>query len=204
LVLYGGTLNYFQNAHQDKTAKLAPAFSKALKHLPALFVWAVVFVLLWRLAHRLDNYSETIPGYLRSEFPSWLRQMVSEHRLDSLYSGFVWVLLSIVLPGLLLPFGLSAASRGFRGLIALGDWRRTLSRLVYWITLLVAAILGVYVVGEIMGWKLNPQTSTLSGEQISLAIRLFFASLLGIFAWLLTCSMLGRLYGIRQAKVEPE
>src|SRR5262249_5126320 len=43
LLLHGGTLNYFLSAHQQKGALLAPAFRKALRHVPAIAVWAVIF-----------------------------------------------------------------------------------------------------------------------------------------------------------------
>jgi hypothetical protein len=204
LVLHGGTLNYFQSAHEDKSAKLPPAFRQAFKHVAALLVWALVFFLVRAVIGLLDDYTSTIPGYLRSEFPAWLRRMISERRLDSIYSDCVWILRWIVLPGLLLPFALSAAGRGFRGLIALEEWRRTLVSLVYWITLVVASVIGVYCVNGIMGWKLNPETASLRAEQISLAVRLFFASLLGIVAWLLTCSVVGRLRVGRQSGAQPE
>lgn len=192
LLVHGGTLNYFQSAHLDRAAHLRPALGKALTHLSAIFVWALVFFFLRYCVGLLDDYEVTFPGFLRSEFPAWLRRMVSEPGLDSIYSGFVSLLRWVVLPGLLLPFALFSADRGFRGLIALREWRRTLRSLGYWITLVVAAILGVWCVEAIMGWKPDPKTSTLAGEQTSLAFRLLFAYLLGIFCWLLTCSVLGR------------
>jgi hypothetical protein len=206
LVLHGGTLNYFRNIHEDKTARitLRPAFVQALKHLLAIAVCVFVLHVLEHLIGEMDFYRQTLPGYLRSEFPAWLRRMISEPRLDAIYADLVWILRWIIAPGLLLPFALSAASRGFRGLIAFGDWRRTIGKLVYWITLVIASLIGVYCVDKLMGWKLNPETATLAGEQASFAIRLFFASLLGIFAWLLTCSVLGRLRSAGQTGTQPQ
>ncbi len=192
LALHGGTLIYFQSAHRDRAALLRPAFRRAFTHLPAIFVWALFFFFLRYWIGRLDDYTYTLPGYLRSEFPAWLRRMISEPRLDSIYSGLVSLLRWVILPGLLLPFALFSADRGFRGLIAFRDGRRTLRSLGYWITLVVAAILGVWCVEAIMGWTLDPKTATLPAEETSLAFRLLFAYLLGIFAWLLTCSVLGR------------
>ena len=192
LVLHGGTLNYFESAHQDHAAKLLPAFRSAFRHLGALVVWFLVVHFLWHVASHLDEYSTSFPGYLRSEFPAWLRRMISEPSLESAYSFFVFLLLWVVVPGLFLPFAMFAASRGFRGLIALRDWRRTVANLAYWIALVVAALVGVYCTGKIMGWKLDPRTATLSAEKTSLAFRLLFAYLLAIFAWLLDCSALGR------------
>jgi hypothetical protein len=118
--------------------------------------------------------------------------MLSEPTLDSTYRGFVWILRWIVLPGLTLPFALSCAGRGFRGLLAFGDWGRALRSLGYWLMLIVAALLGVLCLEAIMGWRLDPKTATLAGEETSLVFRLLFAYLLAIFAWLLAASMLGR------------
>jgi hypothetical protein len=204
LVLHGGTLNYFQRVHEDKASRLSPAFRTALKHVAAVFVWALVFFCLRWLVGKLDDYSQTVPGYLRSEFPAWLRRMISEPRLDRFYSDLVWLLRWVVLPGLFLPLALFASARGFRGLIALKDWRRVLGHLDYWITLLVASLIGVYCVSEIMGWKTFSETSTPPGETTSLVFKLLFASLLGIFAWLLTCSVLGRLRSTRQPGTQPQ
>lgn len=193
LVLHGGTLNYFHDVHQDRTARLLPAFRKAVRHLPALIVWALIFFSLRWLIGQLDQYDTSFPGYLRSEFPAWLRRMISEPALDNVYSLLVWLLEWVALPGLLLPLGLSCAGQGFRGFIAFAEWVRPLRSLVYWLVLIVAAVLGVYCVGVIMGWRLDPKTATLAGEETSLVFRLLFAYLLGIFAWLLTGSMLGRI-----------
>src|SRR5262249_29595556 len=101
-------------------------------------------------------------------------------------------LMWVVLPGVALPFGLFAASRGFRGLIAFRDWWRTIWNLAYWIALVAAAVIGVYCSGKIMEGELNPQTATLAGEKASLSFRLLFAYLLVIFSWLLDGSALGR------------
>lgn len=206
LLLHGGTLNYLRDAHADKAAKLPPAFGRALRNLPAIFVWALVFFLLRYCIGRLDEYEYTLPGYLRSEFPAWLRRMINEPRLDSIYSGLVTTLRWLVLPGLLLPFALFSADKGFRGLIAFRAWGRTLRSPGYWITLMVAAILGVWCIEAIMGWKLDPKTSTLTGEQTSLAFRLLLAYLLGIFSWLLAGSAVGRSVtrSSGQAGVQPQ
>src|SRR5262249_6195869 len=57
LVLHGRTLNYFESAHQDRSARLLPAFRAALRHIAALVLWAFVFHFLWHLAHHLEEYS---------------------------------------------------------------------------------------------------------------------------------------------------
>jgi hypothetical protein len=202
--LHGGTINYFQTAHRDPTATLAPAFRSALKHLIAFILWALIFFYLWRLIGDLHEYDTRFPGYLRSGFPAWLRNMISEPALDNIYSTLVSILRWVILPALLLPFALFTADRGFLGLIAFRDWGGKLRSLGYWLTLLVAAILGVYCVSKIAYWTLDPKTATLAAEKTSLAFRLIFAYLLALFSWLLTCSVLGRPRGVGQPSAEPK
>ncbi len=203
-VLHGGTLNYFQSTHQNSVAQLAPAFRSAFRHVMAFLLWALVFFYLWDLIGRLHNYDTRFPGYLRSGFPAWLRNIVGEPALDNIYGTFVSFLRWVVLPALLLPFALFAADRGFRGLIAFRDWRGKLRSLGYWLTLVVAAILGGYCVTKIAYWTLDPKTATLAAEKTSLAFRLLFAYLLALFSWLLTCSVLGRASGVGQPAAQPK
>lgn len=192
LVLHGGTLNYFAGAHRDRATEIPSSLRKAFQHIPALIVWTLIFFTLYWLTGKLDQYAVTLPGYLRSEFPAWLRRSISEPALDNIYSGALWLLQWVILPGLLLPFALASAANGFRGLIAFGDWKKAVRSLGYWITLIVAVGIGVGCVEAIMSWRLDPKTATLSAEKTSLAFRLLFAYLVGIFSWLLAGSILGR------------
>ena len=203
-VLHGGTLNYFQSTQQNSDAQVAPAFARALRHAIAFLLWAVPFFYLWNLIGGLHDYDTRFPGYLRSGFPAWLRNIVSEPALDNVYSTFISFLRWVVLPALLLPFALFAADRGFRGLIAFRDWGGKLRSLGYWLTLAVAAVLGVYCVTKIAYWTLDPKTATLAAEKASLALRLPFAYLLALFSWLLTCSVLGRPRTVGQPATQPK
>lgn len=192
LVLHAGTLDYCCNAHEAKDARLGDSFRRAFRHLPAILIWALVFLFLEWLISKLDSYSVSFPGYLRSEFPAWMRRMISEQRLDSTFSGLIWLLRWVIVPGLFLPFALFSVEKGFRGLIAFRDWRHAIGSLVYWVVLLVAALIGVSSTQVLMSWTLDPKTASLGAEETSLFFRGLFSYLLGIFAWLLACSMLGR------------
>jgi hypothetical protein len=192
LVLHGGTLAYFQSAHENRTAQLVPAFQTALKHVLALAVCVFLLHFAWGWSGHLYNFQTSFPGYLRSEFPAWLRRMISEPALDNTYTFLLFVLRWVILPGLLLPFLLFCAEKGFRGLIAFRDWGKTVRNLAYWVALIVAAIVGVYFVEVVMGWRLDPTTSTFRGEQASFVMRQLLAYLLALFSWLFVASMLGR------------
>ena len=192
LLLHGGTMNYCAEVTDDKSAKLRPAFKRALRNLLAFAIWAFILHFVHALRH-MDNYQYSFPGYLRSEFPAWLRRHVSEEGVRSLYQGILFLLRWIVIPGLLLPLGLLCIQKGFRGFISFREWGRMLRNLPYWIVIVLAALIGVYCGGLIVSdWRLNPQTSTLGGEESFAAFRLFFAYLLAIFSWLWVCFMLAK------------
>jgi len=194
VVLHSGTLNYYSDICEDNRAGLLNAFAKSLKitHVLAFAIWAIVVYFLFQLVTTLDAYYYSFPGYLRSEFPAWLRRLISENAIDNLYSGFVNFLCWVVVPGLLLPFGLLTAVEGFRGFTMLRGWGRIVRHWGYWIVLILAALIGRYSVGKIMSWLLDPRTATLSSERVWLGCRMLFAYLLALFSWLWICAMLGR------------
>lgn len=194
LLLHGGTLNYYSDLSQnkDKGAALFPAFKNALKHLPAFAIWVAILYFLLHFVARLDDYQYEFPGYLRSEFPAWLRRIFSENALDNIYTGFVACLRWIVVPGLLLPLASLCARSGFSGFLKFSLWRRPVQNLAYWIVLVVAALIGVYCTGRLMGWTLNPDRAAVTKEGIWLGFRLFIAYLLALLSWLWVCSMLAR------------
>ncbi len=193
LTLHGGTLNYFQSAHVERSAAFAPEFKKALKHVAALAVWAAVFFFVWSQMDKLGDYQYSLPGYLRSELPSWLRKHTTDTGFTNVYL-FIGVLLQgVAVPGVLLPGALLAAGQGFRGFLQVREWGRTLRRVSYWAALALAMIVAVVAIAALLHWKMKPQTATLRGEETSLFFRLLASYLIGLFAWLWVCSMLGRL-----------
>jgi hypothetical protein len=192
LVLHGGTLVYFKNAHENRAAQLMPAFRQALRHIFALAVCVFIVHIPWALSGHLYNYQTLFPGYLRSGFPAWLRRMISEPALDHTYIFLLLLLRWVILPGLLLPFLLFCADRGFRGFVAFRDWAKTVRSLAYWVALVVAALVGVYLVEAVMGWRPGSKPGTFRGEQVSFVFRQLLAYLLALFSWLFVASALGR------------
>jgi hypothetical protein len=191
LVLYGGTMNYYLAAHQDRSAPMLPAFTRAFKHHHALVVWMVIAYFLCSVLTQLNESQDVLANYLRSEMPAWLRRSITNDNLVSVYTTTLATLKWVVLPGLFLPLVLGSADQGFRGMFNLHR-KRIVRDWGYWITLVIASLLGVYTAGAILGWKLDPQTATLSAEKTHLAFRIALIYVLGSFSWLLTCSVLGR------------
>lgn len=191
LTLHGGTMNYYLAAHQDRSTPMKAAFVRAFRHHHALVVWMVIAFFLWFVLEQLSTYQNQLTNFLRSEMPAWLRQHVSSDNLASAYSILLATLKWVVLPGLFLPLVLGSADRGFRGMFNLHR-KRIVRDWGYWTTLVIASLLGVYTVGVILGWKLDPQTATLSAEKMHLSFRIALIYVLALFSWLLTCSVLGR------------
>jgi hypothetical protein len=194
LVLHAGTLNYFSDQFREQPATVTTAFGRALRHFAAIAVCAMVFYLVWTLAGGLDRYQVAFPTYVRSALPASLRAHISLGALTAFFEFLVFVLQWVVVPGLLLPLALLGADQGFRGFGRSGwtSWKSTIASLHYWAILALAAFLGVYGSSTILGWRPASESPTFAGETANLAFRLFLAYALGLFSWMVTCSLIGR------------
>jgi len=193
LLLHAGTMNYFYSQPGDESVPLRNAFGTALRNLLPVALCAAVLYLLFLLAASAGAYTETLPPYLRSIMPAFLRRQVGLSTIQGLFDSFLFALRWILAPGLILPFLASAAHSGFRGLGRRGfaAWKRTLFSLSYWALLVLAALVGVLATQKIMGMTPDFRTSTYAQETTSLIFRASVSYLLGLFAWMLTCSVVG-------------
>lgn len=193
LVLHGGTLDYFRDRAADGQACLGAAFGRAFRHVAAFAIWLFIAYVLWIQFSHLDAFSEQIPTFLRSEFPVWLRRLITLNALENAYAAGQFVLQWIVAVGLLLPPALQTANLGFRGFGRKGfaAWGRTIARLDYWIVVAIAAVFGVWAANWDLSWRPTGPNATPNMETVSLVLRLLLAYLLMIASWLTTCSMLG-------------
>ena len=193
VVLHAGTLNYFHDRKRSEGALLKPAFVRALRNILAVAVCVAVFYLLWTLMDRADAYSELLPAYIRSMMPAALRRHITLAFLQYSYAWIAFAVRWLVIPGLVLPFTLAAAEMGFRGFWRAGFamWKRSVWCLRYWLVLALAVLVGVIATQEIVAWTPNFETSTLGHETFSVVVRVIFAYALGLWAWMLTCSVVG-------------
>ncbi|HKV24645.1 MAG TPA: hypothetical protein VJN93_08650 [Candidatus Acidoferrum sp.] len=198
LTLHAGTFNYFSDRQRSSIPPLWPSFRRALRHLLSIAVCIVLVYLLWLLVDKLETYQVNFPPYVRSTLPAFLRRHVTLHALDSCYVGILFLARWVLAPGLLLPFILQTADRGFRGFCLKGlvAWRETVCSSVYWLALIAAALLGVLLTQKIMAWTPDFRTSTFHSESFSLAWRILVAYLLGLISWMFTISTAGR-YGFQ-------
>jgi hypothetical protein len=201
LVLHAGTLNYFSDQSREQSAAVTTSFGRALRHFAAIVVCALVFYLIWTLAGGLDRYHETFPAYVRSTLPVSVRQHVSLGALSGTFDAVVFLLQWVAVPGLLLPLALLGADQGFRGFGRAGwkTWRTTIASLQYWVILAFAAFLGVFGSRTILGWRPASESPTFAGETANLVFRLFLAYGLGLFSWMVACSLIGRRSGSAQS-----
>lgn len=193
LVLHGGTLSYFASQDQDETVGLVKIFRRAAQNLPALFIGAVVFVLVWYLAGMADKY-ESLPNYLRSISPAFLRNVTRLSAYETLVNAGLFALQWILVSGLVLPLLGSTSSHGLGGFarLGIGAWKKCVTSLAYWLVIAAAAVLGVYATEKIMGWTPDFRTSTFRHETASIIWRGVVSYFLALFAWMLVCSMVGR------------
>ncbi len=191
LILQGGTLAFMRDRHAGKPA-VGSALRSAAHHVFVLFVVLLIFVAIWWIVGMLGDYKDLFPAYLRSKFPAGLRAHITEGFLDSAYAWFVGILMWLVVPALALPFAATAATQGYHtfGRAGFGAFKRAIKNWQYWLTLAVAAIIGVWLTGALMDWKLG--RGEVSAEFWSVGFRLLLAYLLGIFGWLLAASVTGR------------
>lgn len=193
LTLHSGTLNACLDRLRAP-APLWPAFRRALRHILPVAICIAAFCLLWLLVNSLNSLQAAFPPYVRSTLPVSLRRHITLHALDNLFSTALFVARWILAPGLLLPLLLQTADLGFRGFARQGvsAWRKTVFSLSYWLVLLVASLVGVLATQKLMAATPDFKTSTFHAEVVSLAVRLIVAYLLGLFSWILACSVVSR------------
>lgn len=197
IALHGGTIDFLYDKSRGDSASIQTSFLRALRHAAAILVCAIVLFYLWKLVDAATDYNEVVAAYIRSTLPVFLRRHISLAFLEGAFEWISFVLRWIVVPGLILPDVVQAAHLGFRGFGKAGFhiWRKTLWNLWYWVIVTLAALLGVYATQKIMGMPPDFRHSTIHTETASLIFRMFIAYILGLLAWMTTCSVVGRFGG---------
>jgi heme/copper-type cytochrome/quinol oxidase subunit 2 len=197
LVLHGGTMTYFHDRGEAMHPRLRSVLFGALRNVMPVVIFAGLIYFSWTLLDKIDAYQEIFPAYLRSVLPVYARRHVTLHFVNLIFAGVLFSARWILIPGLFLPLFLQAARLGF-GVFSkssLSSWRKSVWSLSYWALLAAAAVIGVLGTAWLMGAKPDFRTSTYNLEMSSLIVRLSLAYLLGLSAWMLTCSLVGRQVG---------
>lgn len=194
LVLHAGTLNYFGDQFRERPVTVKDAFGRALRHVAAVAICAIIFYIGWWAAGGLDRYQETLSVYFRSILPASLRGHVPLGVFSGILDFVFFLLQWVVVPGLLLPWALRAADQGFHGFGREGwqSWKNAIASLHYWLILAAAAFIGVYGSTTLLGWRPSSESPTFAAETANLTLRLLLAYGLGLISWMVACSLIGR------------
>jgi hypothetical protein len=201
LWLHAGSFVAFADFHGEEEQR--SPFAAVRPSLPAFGVWALLMALCLCLVSWLSSGTYQYASFLRSNLPLGARQALSESRIDSVFSFLCWCLFWIVIPGLFVPWGLQAAKYGLAGLGSLGvsGWSDIVHKRFYWMVVIVLAIVGAFVPGMLLAW--HPKVSTFKAELVSLFVRLLVGWLLGVTAWMVLLSVVGRL-SVEEIPLEAE
>ena len=177
LWLRAGTLAWFRIAEFRKEARIWRAYRRALRHVPALGIWVLVFVLLaWMLWG--------VHGYV-PQFAVWLRQKLGAGPPPrNIMNDLNWLLLliaGVLLPGLWVPMATTISAVGFRPEHVILS-RRVWTRPLYWLWFCLLLGIGFYVPYKLVRWI--PDLQTLRQQTWSMGIRFLIAYLISVTAFL--------------------
>lgn len=176
LWLRAGTLAWFRVAEFRKQGTIWSAYRRALRHVPALAVWALVFIVFAWLLLSLRPY---VP-----QFAVWLRQKIGAGSSPrNLMDDLNWVLLLIVglvMPALWVPIATTVSAVGFQPEHIVRS-RRVWRRVAYWLWFILLLGLGIYIPYRLVWWI--PDLQTLRHQTWSMGGRFLLAYLIGVTAF---------------------
>lgn len=173
LWLRAGTLAYFRIAESRGQGSVWRAYRHALRHVPALAVWVLVFLAIAWLLWSLDPY---VP-----QFAVWIRQKLGGGPPPrNIMADVNWLLLLVVgfvMPGLWLPIATTVSSVGFKPEHIILS-RRVWKRPMYWLCFCVLLGVSVYIPYKLVWWI--PDLQTIRQQAWSMGLRFLIAYLVGL------------------------
>ena len=173
LWLRAGTLAWLRVSDFRANKGIWRAYRLSLRHVPALGLWALVFVVF---AWRMWSLHDYIP-----QFAVWLRQKLGNGPPPrNIMRDLNWLLLAVVgfvLPGLWVPFATTIAAVGFQAehiVLTRQVWKRPL----YWLWFCLLLGFGLYVPYKLTWWI--PDLQTLRQQAWSMAGRFLLAYLVAV------------------------
>ena len=177
LWLRAGTLAWFRVAEFRKQGTIWRAYRHALRHVPALGIWVLVFVLFAWMLWGLQGY---VP-----QFAVWLRQKLGAGPPPrNIMNDLNWLLLLIVgfvMPGLWVPMATTISAVGFRPEHVVLS-RRVWQRPLFWLWFCLLLGVGVYVPYKLVWWI--PDLQTLRQQGWSMGLRFLLAYLIAVTAFI--------------------
>ncbi len=174
LWLHGTAFAYFKRLTPQTLGGSAKA---ALQHLPALFMLAVLSVILYWLVNWIDSLLGQPAFRLGSWLTLTLRRPVPPARVLACFHAAVWLVRWLLLPALLVPIAAGISTDGF------ASFRRFAGKPRIWRSLQIFVLLlgAVWVPMKLLAWV--PKMPNFGAEMASFLLRAAVAYLL--FAGLL-------------------
>jgi hypothetical protein len=173
LWLRAGTLAWFRVEKFRKTASIWPSYRHAWRHVLALGIWALVFMVLASMLWGLYGY---VP-----QFAVWFRQKLGAGPPPrNMMRDMNWLLLlvgGLLIPALWVPMATTISAVGFRAehiVLSRRVWKRPL----YWLWFCLLLGLSVYIPYKLIWWI--PDLQTLRQQTWSVAARFLLAYIIGV------------------------
>jgi hypothetical protein len=177
LWLRAGTLAWFRMSEFRNQARIAPAYRRALRYVPALAFWVLVFVLI---AWFLWSLHPLIP-----QAAVWFRQKLSAGPPPrNIMNDLNWLLLVVIfylMPTLWLPIATTVSAAGVHP-DHLARSRRVWKRPHYWLWLAFLLTIGLWIPYKIVWWI--PDLQTLRHQAWSMGARFALAYVIAISAFI--------------------
>jgi hypothetical protein len=177
LWLRAGTLAYFRVAEFYKAGNIWRAYRHAVRYVPALALWVVVFVAFGWLLLSLHPY---VP-----QFAVWLRQKLgagpSPRNIMADVNWLLLLLIGIGMPALWLPIATTVSTVGFKPEHIIRS-RRVWKRPIYWLWFCLLLGAGVYIPYKLVWWI--PDVQTIRQQGWSMGLRFLLAYVTGVTAFL--------------------
>ncbi len=177
LWLRAGTLAWFRVAEFRKERAIWNSYRHALRHVPALGVWVLVFVVFAWMLWGLQGY---VP-----QFAVWLRQKFNAgpppRNIMNELNWLLRLLVGLVLPALWVPMATTISAVGFQSqhiILSRRVWKRPL----YWLWFCLILGVGAYVAYKLVWWI--PDLQTLRQQASSMGLRLLLAYLIAVTAFI--------------------
>lgn len=177
LWLRAGTLAWFRVAEFRKQPTIWGAYRHAVRRVPALGIWVLVFVVIAWMLWDLHAY---VP-----QFAVWFRQHLGAGPSPrNVIAGASWLLLllgGVVLPGLWVPIATTLAAVGFQAEhITLS--RRVWKRPMYWMWFCLSLGVAVYIPYKLVWWI--PDLQTIRQQAWSMGLRFLLAYATAMMAFI--------------------
>jgi hypothetical protein len=182
--LRAGTLAWLRVAEFRKQGGIGRAYRRALRHIPALAAWALVFAVFTWMFLSLHAY---VP-----QFAVWLRQKLNggppPRNIMADVNWLLFLLNCVVLPALWLPIATTVAAVGFKPehiILSRRVWKRPL----YWLWFCLIWAMGVGGAYKLVWWI--PDLQTIRQQAWSMGLRFFVAYAIAISAFIAVVWMTG-------------